>query len=106
MHFVQNFTFFCILLTLICAVVTSVLKGRPARWLTMGLIMAVTAMTVCVLGYTLATGDSYVYMMGHFPAPWGNEIRIGVIEALMMTVFCFVTLFSFIGGMVPSIREI
>ena len=43
MHFVQNFPFFCILLTLICAVVTSVLKGRPARWLTMGLIMAVTA---------------------------------------------------------------
>ena len=106
MHFVQNFPFFCILLTLICAVITSVLKGRPARWLTMGLIMAVTAMTVCVLGYTLATGDSYVYMMGHFPAPWGNEIRIGVIEALMMTVFCFVTFFSFIGGMVPSIREI
>lgn len=106
MHFVQNFPFFCILLTLICAVVTSVLKGRPARWLTMSLIAVVTAMTVCVLGYTLATGDSYVYMMGHFPAPWGNEIRIGVIEALMMTVFCFVTLFSFIGGMVPSIREI
>lgn len=106
MHFVQNFPFFCILLTLICAVITSVLKGRPARWLTMSLIMAVTAMTVCVLGYTLATGDSYVYMMGHFPAPWGNEIRIGVIEALMMTVFCFVTLFAFIGGMVPSIREI
>ena len=50
MHFVQNFPFFCILLTLICAVVTSVLKGRPARWLTMSLITVVTAMTVCVLG--------------------------------------------------------
>lgn len=106
MHFVQNFPFFCILLTLICAVITSVLRGRQARWLTMGLIIAVTAMTGAVLVYTLATGDSYVCMMGHFPAPWGNEIRIGVIEALMMMVFCFVTLFSFIGGMVPSIREI
>ncbi|MGN0772828.1 MAG: complex I subunit 5 family protein [Candidatus Ventricola sp.] len=106
MHFVQNFPFFCILLTLICAVVTSALKGRQARWLTMGLIAAVTAMTASVLVYTLTTGESYVYMMGHFPAPWGNEIRIGVIESLMMMVFCFVTLFSFIGGMVPSIREI
>lgn len=106
MHFIQNFPFFCILLTLICAVITSVLRGRQARWLTMGLIIAVTAMTGAVLVYTLATGDSYVYMMGHFSAPWGNEIRIGVIEALMMMVFCFVTLFSFIGGMVPSIREI
>ena len=106
MQFVQNFPFMCILLTLICAVVTSVLKGRQARVLTMGLIAAVTAMTVAVLAYTLRTGESYVYMMGHFPAPWGNEIRIGVLEALMMTVFCFVMLFSFVGGLVPSIREI
>ena len=106
MQFVQNFPFMCILLTLICAVVTSVLKGRQARWLTMGMITAVTAMTASVLVYTLTTGDSYVYMMGHFPAPWGNEIRIGVLESLMMMVFCFVTLFAFVGGMVPSIREI
>lgn len=106
MLFVQNFPFFGILLTLICAVITSVLKGRQARWLTMALITTVTVMTGAVLTYTLVTGESYVYMMGHFPAPWGNEIRIGVVEALMMLVFCFVTLFAFIGGMVPSIREI
>ena len=43
MQFVQNFPFFGILLTLICAVITSVLKGRPARWLTMGMITVVTA---------------------------------------------------------------
>ena len=63
-------------------------------------------MSACTLVYTLQTGDSYAYMMGHFPAPWGNEIRIGVVEALMMMVFCFVTLFSFVGGLLPSIREI
>ena len=106
MQFVQNFPFFCILLTLICAVITSVIGRRKAIYLTSALITAVTAMTVCVLVYVLRTGESYTYMMGHFPAPWGNEIRIGVMEALMMTVFCFVTLFSFIGGLLPSIREI
>ena len=97
MQFVQNFPFFCILLTLICAVITSVLKGRQARWLTMIMITVVTAMTSAVMVYTLTTGDSYVYMMGHFPAPWGNEIRIGVMETTMMMVFCFVMLFSFVG---------
>lgn len=106
MQFVQNFPFFCIMLTLICAVITSVIGRRKAIWLTTFLITAVTAMTVCVAAYTLKTGDSYVYVMGHFPAPWGNEIRIGVMETTMMTVFCFVTLFSFIGGLLPSIREI
>ena len=48
MEFVQNFPFFCILLTLICAVITSVLKGRQARWLTMLLITVVTGMTAAV----------------------------------------------------------
>ena len=106
MVFVQNLPFISILLTLIVAVITSVIGRRKAIWLTTTLITAVTAMTVCVLMYVLKTGESYVYMMGHFPAPWGNEIRIGVMEALMMTVFCFVMLFSFVGGMLPSIREI
>ena len=106
MQFVQNFPFFAILLTLICAVITSVIGRRKAIYLTSLLITAVTAMTVCVLVYVLRTGESYAYMMGHFPAPWGNEIRVGVMEALMMTVFCFVMLFSFIGGVLPSIREI
>ena len=106
MQFVQNFPFICILMTLICAVITSVLGRRKAFYLTTALITMVTAMTACILVYTLKTGDSYVYMMGHFPAPWGNEIRIGVVETVMMMIFCFVTLFSFVGGLLPSIREI
>jgi len=106
MQFVQNFPFMTILLTLICAVITSVLDGRKARRLTGLLLLTVTAMTAAVMVYTLRTGDSYVYMMGHYPAPWGNEIRVGVLETTMMMVFCVVMLFSFLGGLVPSIREI
>ena len=106
MQFVQNFPFMGILLTLICAVLSSVLNGRLARRLTACLITVVTVMTAAVMVYTLQTGDSFVYLMGHYPAPWGNEIRAGVLETTMMFAFCLVMLFSFIGGMVPSIREI
>ena len=106
MQFVQNFPFMGILLTLICAVLSSVLNGKLARRLTACLIAVLTVMTAAVMVYTLRTGDSYVYLMGHYPAPWGNEIRAGVLETTMMFVFCLVMLFSFIGGMVPSIREI
>ena len=73
MQFVQNFPFFAILLTLICAVITSVIGRRKAIYLTSLLITAVTAMTVCVLVYVLRTGESYAYMMGHFPAPWATR---------------------------------
>lgn len=106
MQLVQNFPFACILLTLICAVITSVLKGGAARRMTLFVISAVTVMTACVMVYTLETGDSYVYLMGHFPAPWGNEIRAGALETVMMMVFCLVILFSFLGGLGRSILQI
>ena len=48
MQFVQNFPFMGILLTLICAVITSVLKGAAARRMTVFVIGAVTAMTAAV----------------------------------------------------------
>ncbi len=46
----------------------------------------------------LGTGEPYTFMMGHFPAPWGNEIRAGVLEAGMALFFCLVMLFSLKGG--------
>mgnify|MGYP000817369137 CR=1 FL=1 len=80
MQFVQNFPFFCILLTLMGAVASSVMNSRMARRTTLFLILADLAMNVSVMIYTLQTGDSYAYKMGHFPAPWGNEIRVGVFQ--------------------------
>ena len=42
--------------------------------------------------------------MGHFPAPWGNEIRIGPLEALMALMFSGVMTVILMGGM-KHIRE-
>ena len=38
------------------------------------------ALVACSLVYTVRTGRSFTYAMGEFPAPWGNEIRAGVLE--------------------------
>ena len=106
MQFVQNFPFFCILLALMGAVASSVMSSRMARRTTLFLILADLAMNVSVMIYTLQTGDSYAYKMGHFPAPWGNEIRVGVLETVSLTVFLLVILFAFLGGMRKSEKEI
>ena len=106
MQFVQNFPFFSILLTLMGAVASSVMSSRMARRTTLFLILADLAMNVSVMIYTLQTGDSYAYKMGHFPAPWGNEIRVGVLETVSLTVFLLVILFAFLGGMRKSEKEI
>ena len=100
MHFelVQNFPFFSILMCLISAVVCSVLSGKAARAVNTILITAVTVMSAFVFIFAVSSGESYVYMMGHFPAPWGNEIRVGVLEALMATFFSVIMLLSMLGG--------
>ena len=46
----------------------------------------------------MSTGEAFVYVMGRFPAPWGNEIRAGVLGPLMALFFCFIMLLSLEGG--------
>lgn len=38
-------------------------------------------------------------MMGHFPAPWGNEIRAGQLEAVTALFFSLIMLLSLLGGL-------
>ena len=108
MHFelVQNFPFFTILMCLISAVICSVLNGKAARIVNTVLLIAVTVMSAMVFMYVNATGESYVYMMGHFPAPWGNEIRVGILEAFMATFFAIIMLLSMLGGHHKLMEEV
>ena len=84
---VQNFPFAAIMLYLAGGVTCCVLKPKASKVVCLLLNSLVTVLMFAVLLYTMRTGESYVYWMGHFPAPWGNEIRIGPLEALMGTAF-------------------
>lgn len=106
MSFVQNFPFFNIIMCLACGVISSVLSGKAARRLSIGLISTVGIMSACVLAFTIKTKKSYIYMMGHFPAPWGNEIRIGVLEAAMALFFCIIMLCSILGGLKHILQDV
>lgn len=98
MDFVQNFPFFSILLSLFSGVLTSAMKKRAARIWNAFIIIAIGIMSAVLLVYLIGKGESYTFMMGHFPAPWGNEIRAGVLEAGMALFFCIIMLLSLIGG--------
>lgn len=99
MSLIHNFPFFSILLCMAAGIFTSMLKSRAAKWLTLGVAAAVLVMSALTLRLTLSLDKAYPFMMGHFPAPWGNEIRIGRLEALMATGFSAVLLLSLIGGL-------
>lgn len=98
MDFVQNFPFFSIILSMFSGIISSVLPKRAAKWVNTVMIILVGIFSSILLFYMIGRGDSYTYMMGHFPAPWGNEIRIGVLEAGMALFFCIIMILSLFGG--------
>ena len=80
MELVPNVPFFCIMLSMFSGTVSAVLPGRWARRLNAVVVTAVAVLSGWLLQYLVFSGTgSYTYMMGHFPAPWGNELRVGVL---------------------------
>ena len=98
MEFVQNFPFISIILSLFSGPLCSVLNGKTAKRVNAAVIFIIGVMTTAVLAFVLKSGEPYVYMMGHFPAPWGNEIRIGLLEAALALFFCIVMFLCMVGG--------
>lgn len=98
MDFIQNFPFFSILLSLGSGVLTSIMNKKTARLWNTFILVVITVLSAVLFVYMLGKGEPYTFMMGHFPAPWGNEIRAGVLEAGMALFFCLVMLFSLKGG--------
>lgn len=106
MNFIQNFPFFSIILSMFSGTVSSVLPPKAAKWLNTIVISTVGLMSLILLMFLTGTGESYTYMMGHFPAPWGNEIRAGVLEAGMALFFCVIMLLSMMGGRKKLIEDV
>ena len=98
MDFIKNFPFFSIMLSMFCAIVLSVLNGKAAKYMTRIVLGAVVCLSVAVLFFTIKRGAAYVYYMGHFPAPWGNEIRFGCLESLFSLFVSLIAFLSVVAG--------
>lgn len=99
MQFVQNVPFFTIMISMFTGIISAVLPWRYARRLNSIMLLTVIGLTSWLLLFFFRTDlGSYTYMMGHFPAPWGNEIRAGVLEAAMALFFAIIMLLSIWGG--------
>ncbi len=99
MEFVQNFPFFTIIMTLSSGVICSLLKGKKAKYFGLSVLVVVFILSLMTLLFVVSTNEAYNYMMGHFPAPWGNEIRVGVLEGIFATAFSGIMILSLLGGL-------
>ena len=99
MELVQNVPFFSIMLSMFSGIISSILPGPYARRLNAAMLITVGTMSGWLFLFFLTTQcESYTYWMGHFPAPWGNELRVGILEAGMALFFCIIMLLSLLGG--------
>lgn len=99
MQFVQNVPLLSIMLSMFAGIISSVLSGKTARRINTAMIMIVSVLSAWLLLFLIQSDiGSYTYMMGHFPAPWGNEVRAGVLEAGMACFFSIIMLLSLFGG--------
>ena len=99
MPFVQNVPFFSIMLCMACGIFSAMLKPRAARWVTVVLSGIVAALNLWLTLDLWAEPRSFVYWMGHFPAPWGNELRGGLVESTLAVCFSLIMMLSTLGGM-------
>ena len=106
MDMIHNFPFFSILIALFSSTICSVLPGKIAKWVNTAVIIIAGVMSGTVLWYVSATGKCFVYLMGHFPAPWGNEIRAGILEGAMALFFCIIMLLCMWGGRKKLLEEV
>ncbi len=106
MALVQSFPFFCIVLCMFGGIISSVLNSWLAKRVCITIISLVIVMSTSIFAFTLSTGTDYVYMMGHFSAPWGNEIRVSVLETFMALFFSLIMLFCVVGGMKHTEKDV
>ena len=98
MDFIWNFPLFSIVLCLFLGVISSILPRKVAKYVSWSLIACIIVMSASVLYYTLETGESFTYMMGHYPAPWGNEVRAGVLEGALALFFAVIMFLAIVAG--------
>ncbi len=98
-NWIQNIPFFSIFLAMFGGMITPLVRsGNIAHKIHVFIAFTVCVMSGVLLWYTWRLGESFTFMMGHFPAPWGNELRAGPLEALMALTFGVVMLLSAFGG--------
>ena len=106
-NLVHNIPFFSVFVARFCGIITPLLKsGRAARHLHGVMVVLVGILSVVLLANVVKNQEAYTFMMGHFPAPLGNELRIGPLEALLAVMVSVVMFLTITAGSRQIFEEI
>ena len=106
MKFWQNLPFLLIWTPMLLSGVTAALKPRLALRMALFVPLAGTLGSAALLLECLRAGGSFLYPLGEFGAPMGNELRAGPAEALLALTFCAILFLSVLGGYQRIVAQI
>ena len=103
-----HFPLLLILFPMMAAVAMPLMKNTDiARNITLAVQIVLIIMAVWLTFTMFATGTMYFrYQLGYYPAPWGNELRIGMLEAILACAFTAVMMFSLLGTKKDTEKDI
>jgi multicomponent Na+:H+ antiporter subunit D len=108
MRWVYHVPAIMILFPMVVAVILPLLRNtRVTKAVTVLVQFSLSVLSLCLLKELWGAPVEYFnYSMGHFPAPWGNELRAGPLEAMLACAFTAVMMFSLTGGSYDITKDI
>lgn len=104
----NNLPFISIIISMISAIILILLGKKASLALNFlkAVLLAIAALSLALTLGFVNSGGTITYMLGHFPSPWGNELRFGLFESLLAFVFATVLLLAILGGEKDIIEDI
>lgn len=87
MIFAKNFTLMIILVLFIGAFITPLIKKKNFIKLFSLSLMGISSVLALITLIHVNTYGSFVYRVGHWDSPWGIELKVGILEAIMTLLF-------------------
>lgn len=92
MDIVKSFPLLIIMILFISAFSMPLIKKKSIiQGFSLVIIIISTILSIFTFIYVKDYGE-YFYRVGHFDAPWGIELQIGVLEAIVSILFTFISL--------------
>ena len=105
-----NIPFISIFLMMIAAIITPVLPKRhriPEKLSCICLFIVAVLSGYLIYALNTANGDiAFNFPVGHYPAPWGNELRAGLLEAVLAFCYSIAMLLSLTGNFQSTAEDI
>lgn len=100
MVYQQHIPFLSIFIPLICAILIPLFKNKKgAKIITLSsIIIEIILSAILIVYLNNYEPGFFTYQLGHYPAPWGNELRAGMFEAIIAFTFGIIMFLSILGG--------